>query len=81
MKLSNRIALITGGSRGLGRNAALCLAEKGADVIITYYHQKQAAGMVIDDIEQRYQRTVVALQPDAGDTGTFDNFSAMCRRF
>lgn len=44
MKLNKRIVLITGGSRDLGRNTALRLAENGADVIITFHHQKQAAG-------------------------------------
>ena len=74
MKLYNRIALITGGSRGLGRNAALRLAEKGADVIITFYQQKEAADAVVNEIEKQYQRKAVALQLDVGDMGTFDNF-------
>jgi NAD(P)-dependent dehydrogenase (short-subunit alcohol dehydrogenase family) len=74
MKLNNRIALITGGSRGLGKNAALRLAEKGADVIITFHHQKEAAGAVVNEIEKQYQRTAVALQLDVGDMGTFDHF-------
>jgi NAD(P)-dependent dehydrogenase (short-subunit alcohol dehydrogenase family) len=36
MKLNYKIALVTGGSRGLGKNTALRLAAYGADVIITY---------------------------------------------
>jgi NAD(P)-dependent dehydrogenase (short-subunit alcohol dehydrogenase family) len=74
MKLDNRVALITGGSRGLGRNAALRLAENGADVIITFYQQKEAADAVVNEIEKQYQRKAVALQLDVGDMGTFDNF-------
>ena len=74
MKLSNRIALITGGSRGLGRNTALCLAENGADVIITFHQQKEAAGAVVNEIEKKYQRSAVALELDAGKIGTFDHF-------
>ncbi|WP_320416759.1 SDR family NAD(P)-dependent oxidoreductase, partial [Desulfosarcina sp.] len=50
MKLNNKIALITGGSRGLGRNSAMRLAENGADVIITYHQQKDAADIVVKEI-------------------------------
>ena len=64
MELRNKIALVTGGSRGLGKNTALRLAEKGADVIITYHQQKEAADAVVEEIEKRYQRTAVALQLD-----------------
>ena len=74
MVLQNKIALVTGGSRGLGKNAALRLAEKGADVIITYHQQKQAADAVVKDIEKQYQRTAAALQLDVGDIGAFDPF-------
>jgi len=74
MKLNNRIALITGGSRGLGRNVAYRLAENGADVIITFYQQKEAADAVVNEIEEQYQRTAVALQLDVSDIGSFDDF-------
>jgi NAD(P)-dependent dehydrogenase (short-subunit alcohol dehydrogenase family) len=74
MKIYNRVALITGGSRGLGKNTALRLAENGADVIITFYQQKEAADAVVNEIEKQYQRKAVALQLDVGDMGTFDNF-------
>ncbi len=40
MSTQNKIALITGGSRGLGKNMALRLAQQGSDVIITYHSQK-----------------------------------------
>ncbi|MDB5060404.1 MAG: short-chain dehydrogenase, partial [Mucilaginibacter sp.] len=43
MEPTNKIALITGGSRGLGKNAALKLAQKGNDVIITYRSKKEEA--------------------------------------
>ena len=42
MSTTSRITLITGGSRGLGRNAALALAADGSDVIITYRSQADA---------------------------------------
>lgn len=48
--LNRKIALITGGSRGLGRNAALHLARKGVDVIVTYLRQESEAKTVVADI-------------------------------
>ena len=47
-----KIALITGGSRGLGKHSALALADKGVDVIITYHHNRQAAQEVVQKIIQ-----------------------------
>ena len=72
--LEKNIALITGGSRGLGKNTALRLAEKGADVIITFLQQKEAADAVVTEIEQTYQRTAAAIQLDVGDIGSFNWF-------
>jgi len=43
MNTTNKIALVTGGSRGIGRNAALALAKKGIDVVLTYNTNKEAA--------------------------------------
>jgi len=50
---TNKIALITGGSRGLGKNMAIRLAEKGHDVIITYHSNKEAADSVVAEIEAK----------------------------
>ena len=41
MNLNQKIALVTGGNRGLGKNAALRLAGYGADTIITYHSHKE----------------------------------------
>lgn len=71
--MSQKIALITGGSRGLGRNAALKLAEKGVDVILTYRSQKQAAESVVARIQALGCRAV-ALALDAGDSQGFSVF-------
>ncbi|AXU96944.1 short-chain dehydrogenase [Erwinia persicina] len=71
--MSQKIALITGGSRGLGRNAALKLAEKGVDVILTYRSQKQAAESVVARIQALGGRAV-ALALDAGDSQGFSVF-------
>ena len=48
---TNKIALITGGSRGLGKNTALKLAKNGNDVIITYRSKKEEAEEVVKEIE------------------------------
>ncbi|MDU3078547.1 MAG: SDR family NAD(P)-dependent oxidoreductase, partial [Mixta calida] len=57
----DKIALITGGSRGLGRNAALKLAEKGVDVIITWRQGEQEAEAVVAEM-QALGRQAAALQ-------------------
>jgi NAD(P)-dependent dehydrogenase (short-subunit alcohol dehydrogenase family) len=73
------IALITGGSRGLGRSAALKLAEKGTDVILTYHSNREAADQVAAEIT-RQGRRAVSLQLDAGNTKTFESFVERVRR-
>src|SRR2546421_10465009 len=60
----NKIALVTGGSRGLGKNMAFCLAQAGHDVIITYQTQKEAADAVVAEIEG-LGRKAEALQFDS----------------
>jgi len=75
MSTPSRIALITGGSRGLGRNAALRLAEHGVDVILTYHGNEAAAQAVVREIEAGGRRAV-ALQLDVGDSGAFAAFAA-----
>ncbi len=73
MSLQNKIALVTGGSRGLGKEMALRLAEKGIDVIITYHSQKEMADEVINEITSK-GRKAVALQFDSGDFTSLKNF-------
>lgn len=73
MENSNKIALVTGGSRGLGKNMALNLAKKGINVILTYHSKKDEAQAVVAEIEQAGQKAV-ALQLNAGDIKSFDAF-------
>jgi len=73
MNTKNKIALITGGSRGLGRNMAVAIAKKGIDVILTYHTNKEAADEVVAEIES-LGRKAVAFQLDTNDTKSFDNF-------
>jgi NAD(P)-dependent dehydrogenase (short-subunit alcohol dehydrogenase family) len=71
--MTNKIALVTGGSRGLGKNAALKLAERGFDVVLTYRSKKQEAESVVSEIERK-GRVAAALQLDTGEISSFDNF-------
>lgn len=73
MITKKKIALVTGGSRGLGKNMALRIAEKGFDVILTYNSKKEEALAVVSEIEQSGQKAK-ALQLNAGDVKSFDAF-------
>ncbi|QYR20221.1 SDR family oxidoreductase [Paenibacillus sp. sptzw28] len=73
MQTTKKIALVTGGSRGLGRNSALALSEKGIDVILTYHTQKDEADSVVKAIESN-GGIAHALQLDAGLVSSFDAF-------
>ena len=68
-----KIALVTGGSRGLGKDMALNLAKNGHDVIITFNSNEDEATKVINEIRQ-LGRNAEALQLDAGNVKTFDQF-------
>ncbi|MET4076324.1 SDR family oxidoreductase [Hymenobacter sp. UYCo722] len=70
---TSKIALVTGGSRGLGRNMALSLARKGIDVILTYHRQQADADAVVAEIVALGQQAV-ALQLDAANVASFPAF-------
>lgn len=59
-ELQGKIALVTGGSRGIGRAIAVALAEAGADVAVNYLTREQAAKEVCSQIEQRGHRGITA---------------------
>ena len=73
MEKKNKIALITGGSRGLGKDMALRLAEKGIDVIITYNSQLNEAENVVAEIQKNGQKAA-ALQLNTGDIKSLGSF-------
>ena len=68
-----KIAIITGGSRGLGRNTALAVAARGIDVIFTYRTNKAEAEKVATEIKAS-GRKALALQLDTGDSASFPAF-------
>ncbi|MEZ0232002.1 MAG: SDR family NAD(P)-dependent oxidoreductase [Methylophilaceae bacterium] len=73
--MSIKIAIITGGSRGLGKEMALSLAKKGNDVILTYNSKKEEAAEVVAQIEG-LGRKAVALQLDVSNSKSFSDFAA-----
>ena len=73
MENQHKIALVTGGSRGLGKDMALKLAQKGIDVILTYNSKAQEAQEVVAQIEQT-GRKAASLQLNTGDLVSFDGF-------
>lgn len=74
MEKKNKIALVTGGSRGLGKDMALRLAEKGIDVILTYNSQLQDAQSVVAQIQQSGQKAAT-LRLNTGDIKSFGSFA------
>ena len=72
--MTQRIALVTGGSRGLGKNAVLKLAAQGTDIIFTYNSQRDAALDVVAEIEQKGAKAV-ALQLNVSDVASFATFT------
>lgn len=73
MSTVNKIALVTGGSRGLGRNMSISLAKKGIDVVLTYNSNKQEADKVVAEIQSLGQKAA-AIQLNTGDVRSFDDF-------
>ncbi|MEG4089765.1 SDR family oxidoreductase [Microcoleus sp. Pol12B4] len=78
-KDKTKIALVTGASRGLGKNTALTLAKKGVDVIVTYHNSEEDAQNVVSAIAEIGSQAV-ALQLDTSNTKTFDGFAEQVKQ-
>ncbi|WNF45907.1 SDR family oxidoreductase [Pseudomonas sp. SG20056] len=76
--LTNKIAIVTGGSRGLGRNTALSIARQGGDVILTYQSRAECALEVAAEITALGHKAV-ALQLDTGKVADFAAFADSLR--
>lgn len=77
--MKTRIAIITGGSRGLGRNTAINLARRGVDIIFTYRANQEEANSLIREIEAM-GRKAAAFRLDTGETRAFDGFVSEVRK-
>ena len=77
--MQGKIAIITGGSRGLGRNTAVNLARRGVDLIFTYRLNQAEGENLISEIEA-IGRKAAALRLDTGDVSAFDGFVAEVRK-
>lgn len=73
--MANKIALVTGASRGLGKDSVIALAKKGFDIILTYQTKKEAADEVVKEIESIGQKAI-ALPLDIAVTAGFDQFGS-----
>ena len=79
MSKSERIAIVTGASRGIGKYTALALAERGTDLIITYASAEQEANEVVREIRES-GRQAVALRLDLTAPGSTKLFAGEVRR-
>jgi 3-oxoacyl-[acyl-carrier protein] reductase len=66
MELTGRLAMVTGGGRGIGRGIALALAEAGADIAVIYRKDEEAADKTVKEI-QALSRKAAAFRADATD--------------
>ena len=71
--MPQKIALVTGASRGLGRSTALALARAGVDVVLTFHSRRDEADAVVAEIEA-LGRKAAALQLDVADTAGYPGF-------
>ncbi|MCT4704920.1 SDR family oxidoreductase [Enterobacteriaceae bacterium H11S18] len=73
--MKQTIAIVTGGSRGLGKNAALKLAAKGVNILLTYNSKQQEAQEVVRELELKGVKAV-AIQLNVGESASFAAFTA-----
>ncbi|WP_213993705.1 SDR family oxidoreductase [Sodalis sp. dw_96] len=77
--MSNKIALITGASRGLGKSIAQHLARQGVDIIGTYHSKADEARALVEEIKQAGGKAAM-VQLDVGDSAGFGDFAAKVKQ-
>lgn len=80
MRLKGKVAVVTGGGRGIGRGIAVRLAQEGAAVVVNYNSSAKEAAQVVAEIEQAGGRAV-AHKADVGDLSSHDALLAVCDQF
>ena len=81
MKLENKKALVTGASRGIGREIALALAREGADVALNYIHSKAAADAVAEEIRAMGRKAFVCQADVSEELPVIDMVAAVIKEF
>src|SRR4051812_39537111 len=72
-EINTKIAIVTGGSRGMGRSTVLSLAKRGVNSIFTYKSNREEAEKVVSKVRE-IGRKAIAIQLDTGNVSTFDAF-------
>lgn len=78
MRLSGRAAVVTGSSRGVGRNVALAFAEEGADVLVNYTSNEAAAQEVVEKIRAMGRKSV-AVRADVSSKAEIDAMMVLAK--
>lgn len=64
MRLKDRVCIITGGSRGIGKGIAAAFAKEGAKIVVNYYSQKDAAWKTADELVEKYHTDIEVVRAD-----------------
>jgi NAD(P)-dependent dehydrogenase (short-subunit alcohol dehydrogenase family) len=75
-----KVAIVTGGSNGIGKSTALELGKRGIGVILTYHSDKKGAEDVIREIEQNNPVRAVGLKLDLSQKSTFEDFAQLVKK-